>query len=78
MRCKKHKRYKAQLKPQGDCWDCWKIYLEKCSDINIVEMEIYDRNKVSPGCTYVQMDDIKQNVLNLLLNKKKEMLKEIK
>ena len=72
MRCKTHRRYKAKMKPQCDCLDCWLIYLDTNPPVGIIEQEIHNRTYVPPGYSYVEMEEDKQMILYLLQDKQKE------
>ncbi len=45
MKCNKHSKYKAKMRPRVDCLPCWEMYLETVRDLEdyvlskIVELE---------------------------------------
>lgn len=41
MKCKKHSKYKAKMRPRVDCLPCWEMYLEK-----MLELEDYILSKI--------------------------------
>jgi len=43
MRCNKHKRYKAKLRPRCDCIECWEIFLEDTATYNDICKELKRR-----------------------------------
>lgn len=76
MRCKKHKRYKAILKPRCDCVDCWRIFLSKTATYNDVCKEI-DKREPAPGTTFIAEFDPGTNeereINHMLADYKKEL-----
>lgn len=71
MRCKKHRRYKAKLRPRCGCLICWIMYIE--NNFNITNIE--------KGIEYIREKDIynddNMGILNYLMKKKNELKMEI-
>ena len=72
MRCNKHKRYKAKLRPRCDCVDCWQMFLEETATYNDVCKEIDRRTpKDSPTISYV-IDMGPNPIMEMLIDCKKK------
>lgn len=70
MRCLKHKRYKAKLPPRCDCVECWRMFVEKSADYQIICREIERR---SGEMSIERGIDDETLIFELLMNKKKEI-----
>lgn len=76
MGCLKHKRYKAKLKPRCDCVECWRMFLDKTDNYQVVcqEMDSRGMNDIS-GTVIAEFDPGPNDVrliMEMLVSKKKE------
>jgi len=72
MKCKKHKRYKAKLRPRCSCLDCWMMYIESNLSLETVENGIEHQKGFHGGDSFCQ-DTEDMLISNYLCNKKREL-----
>lgn len=71
-KCRFHKRYKAKLKPRCDCVECWRMFLEKTDNYQIICQEIEYRE--INGRTIVQETCTDKILIQqMLMDKKREI-----
>ena len=73
MRCKKHKRYKAKLRPRCSCLECWMMYIESHLDMKIINDSIKHQEEFHGGWSIEHGDTDDNLVTSYLLEKKREM-----
>ena len=66
----KHKRYKAKLPPRCECVECWRMYVEKSGDYQIICREI--ERRLGDSSIERGLDD-ETLILHILEDKKKEI-----
>ena len=76
MRCKKHKRYKAKLRPRCSCLECWMMYIESHLDLEIIENAIEHQEGFHGGWS-IEYGDTDDNLVTSYLRDKKRELKMI-
>lgn len=73
MRCKKHKRYKAKLRPRCNCLDCWKMYIESHLNLDVLNDAIDYQENMYGGSSFEYGSNDDNIVINYLREKKKEL-----
>ena len=74
MRCKKHKRYEAKLRPRCNCVGCWSMFLNKTANYNDVCKEIERREGPKTGSIILDCGSIEEFMIDSMLRDKKKEL----
>ena len=74
MRCKKHKRYKAKLRPRCSCLECWMMYIESHLNMETIDDAIKHQEEYHGGWSIEGYGDTDDDlVTNYLREKKREL-----